>query len=159
MLEVYRQRFIVMRLVFSVLLSFEAVIFLLGGLLLGTVRYWGLFLFCAAAACYYIFLPRIQTKRYMRNMKRHYDGAIPETRVICTEEDITIWFGKDCGHMPYAKITKVRFGSRIINLRAGNVMQATLLQDAFVKGSKEEFVKFLQAKCPNLKMKIPEWKW
>ncbi len=159
MLELYSQRNKAMRWFFSVLFSCEAVIFLLGILLLGTLRNWILFLICSAGAGYYIFLPKIQTKRYFKHMKQHYDGSIPETCVICTDEDITIWFGKNCGHMSYQKITSAYFGTKIIILRAGKVTSATLLQDAFAKGSKEEFVKFLQAKCPNLKMKMPDWKW
>ena len=157
--ELFAQRYKVIRWIFLPLFSVEAVIFLLGLLLVDPKRYWFLFLVCAAGACYYFFLPRIQTGRYFRHMMQHYDGAIPETRVIFTEEDITIWFGQDCSHVPYNKITSVYFGKHILLLRAGKVMSATLMQDAFVKGSKEELVKFLQAKCPNLKMKIPDWKW
>ena len=159
MLELYRQRSKAVRWIFSVLFSCEAVIFLLGSLLLDTLRNWIWFLICSAVAGYYIFLPKIQTKRYFKHMKRHYDGCIPETRVICTEEDIVVGFGKDCGHVAYEKITSVRFGNNMIILQAGKVQRVTMLQDAFTKGTKEEFVRFLQVKCPNMKMKLPSWKW
>ena len=151
MLELYRQRNKAIRWIFSVLFSGEAVIFLLGGLLLDTLQYWLLFCICAAGACYYIFLPRIQTGRYLKLIKRHYDGCIPETRVICTEEDIAVLFSKDCGHLDYEKITRVYFGNNIIVLQAGKVQHVTMLQDAFTKGSFEGFKAFLREKCPNAK--------
>ena len=152
MWELLGQRNKVIRWIFGGLFSVEAVIFLLGLLLVDPKRYWFLFLICTAGACYYIFLPRIQTGRYFRHMMQHYDGTIPETRVIFTEEDITIWFGQDCSHVPYNKITDVYFGNHILLLRAGKVMSATLMQEAFTKGNEEKFVEFLRAKCPNLKM-------
>ena len=152
MREVFRQRQKVIRRIVCVLMSAEAALFLYGMLLLDPKRYWFPFLLCAAGACYYIFLPRIQTGRYFKHMMRHYDGTMPETRVIFTEEEITCWFGKDCSHVPYKKITGVYFGNYTIQLRAGKVMSATLMQEAFTKGNEEKFVEFLRAKCPNLKM-------
>ena len=159
MLELHCQRGKGRRWFFIVLFICYTAFFLYTAIAWGTVLNRIMFCFCAGYAVYLIFLPRINTKRYFKHMKRHYDGSIPETRVICTEEDITVWFGKDCGHLPYDKITKIYFYNNIISLQAGKVLRATLIQDAFTKGTKEEFIEFLRVKCPNLKMKLPDWKW
>ena len=158
MLEMYRLDTKGRRWIFEAIFAAYAVFFLFIILAAGKPLYWVVFLFCIAYFAYYLFLPQIMTRRYFKHMKQHYDGSIPETRVICTEEDIAVWFGQDCGHMPYDKITKVHFGKNIIRLYAGKVLRATLLQNAFTKGTKEEFVEFLRVNCPNLITKLPDGK-
>ena len=144
---------------FIVLFACYTVFFLVAVWAVENILYWAMLFLCAGYLLYLLFLPRIKTKRYFKNMKQHHNGIVPETRVICTEEDITVWFGKNCGHIPYDKITKVCFYKNIICLEAGKVSRAVLLQDAFTKGTKEEFIDFLRMKCPNLKIKLPDWKW
>ena len=116
----------------------------------GEIFYWVMLFVCGGCVVFYFFYPRIWTMRYFRNMKKHYDGKVPETRVLCTEEDITVWFGKDCGHLAYDKITKILFYPNMVELLEGKMKRVTLLQDAFIKGSNEEFLEFLRVKCPNL---------
>lgn len=154
MKELYRQRSKVRRWLFAVLFSFYTMVYIHLVRNDGNILYWIFLFVCGGYAIFYLFYPTIVTKRYFKNMKKHYDGKVPETRILCTEEDITVWFGKDCGHLSYDKITKIYFYRNIIELQEGKMKRATLLQDAFTKGTKGEFLEFLRVKCPNLT--IPE---
>ena len=154
MMELYRRRGRIIRWIFVLLFSAYTMFYLHLVREKGEIFHWVMLFICGGAVGFYFFYPRIQTIRYFRNMKRHFAGKVPETRVLCTEEDITVCIEKDCMHLSYNKITKILFYRNMIELLEGKMKRVTLVQDAFTKGTKEEFLEFLRVKCPNLT--IPE---
>lgn len=155
MLELYRQRGKGKRRLIMLLFAVYTVIALLLVVLKNTVYSWILLALCIGYILYLLFIPRMNTKRYFNAIKKHYDGVVPETRNVCTEEAIVVHFGDDRAYIPYDKITEIHFYDNAIFILAG-VKGTTLQKHGFIKGTTSEFIEFLQKKCPNIKTRLPK---
>ena len=101
---------------------------------------------------YLFFQPRIVAMLHIRRANKFYDGELPENRILFTGEAIAVNSGNNQFRLPYAKLTRVRSSGNVVMLMANKFTYVSIRTDRFTKGTYEEFLVFLKAKCPNLKI-------
>ena len=105
-------------------------------------------------ALYLFFQPRIAAKLHMRRANKFHDGIIPQTQVLFGEEELIAQSGDSKLKIPYNKLNKIKVSKNLMILTVKKYSHVTICKDGFTKGTYEEFLAFLRAKCPDLK--IPE---
>ena len=136
-------------LIFAVsCLIFLPAAFVVGG------KYIFLFLFTLGYLIFVLTRHKLYARRYIKQMTAHYDGQMPDQFFRFTEDTVYSVQGDLIFHLPLRKLTRATATRNVLNLYAGKTHRLSIVKDAFVKGSYEEFLAFLRAKCPDLK--IPE---
>ena len=117
-------------------------------------QHWFFFLLSLGYTLYYYFLPVINAKRYMRHALKYHNGVIPENHELFTEQEIILRDHAGETRLSYDKFDKAQSTEHMLILTARKYMRLIVHKDCFTKGTYEEFLAFLRAKCPDLK--IPE---
>lgn len=126
--------------VFSFLLDYHSPFYLLMSL------FWmGFILFI-------FFRPRIAAKQHMRRCRKFYDQAIPEIHVRFAREELIAQTGDQLMKLPYQKLNDVKISKHLMMLRVKKLSYVVIHKDGFTQGTYEEFLAFLKARCPNLKL-------
>ncbi|MBR2048462.1 MAG: hypothetical protein IJ960_07685 [Oscillospiraceae bacterium] len=131
--------------VFSVgCLIFLPSIFVLGG------KYIFWFLFSLGYLIFILTRHKLYARRYIKQMMTHYDGVMPDQFFRFTEDTVYSVQGDLIFHLPLRKLTRATATRNTLNLYAGKTHRLTIVKVAFIKGSYQEFLAFLRAKCPDL---------
>lgn len=104
------------------------------------------------ALLYFSFRPRLMAKRQIRRIRDFFDGQMPEYQIRFTRDHIINAAAGNEHRIPYAKLNKVWHTKHILILGVDKVTSVAIPKNSFTKGSYEEFLAFLRAKCPDLKI-------
>ena len=106
---------------------------------------------------YMLHVPWSRAKRHMKNELTEYGGTLPQTVVQFFENEVTAKYGRTTNTISYEQITDIIVLNHTIILNVKKVTGIPISPKHFTKGSVEELYRFLQVKCPGVK--LPGWKW
>ena len=111
-------------------------------------------LYLVVAGIWLCFRPRLAAKRTMRQ-KREFAGETQQCAITTFADEICDESLRQTITIPYDKIKKLHITQNLIVLI--DVRNVAILADknSFIKGSFQEFLPFIQEKCPQLK--LPKW--
>lgn len=141
------------RRVCGTIFAVSCLIFLPSAFLLGK-KYIFWFLFSLGYLIFTLIRHKLYARKYIKQMTAHYDGQMPDQFFRFTEDTVYSVQGDLIFHLPLRKLTRVTATRNVLNLYAGKTHRLSIVKGAFIKGSYQEFLAFLRAKCPDLK--IPE---